>query len=83
MLLLKKLINPIVQRFDNSLLEKDIPKKMEFALSFKMTPLQRRIYKLYIACSKGTLESKVFLSKLFDHPAAIKVTQQYFFGIIF
>jgi RAD54-like protein 2 len=75
-------LKTVVQRYDSSILKNAIPRKYEFAISCKLSKMQKELYLAYVHTANGSkkdlLSSFNTLLLLGNHPAILKnsITQK-------
>ncbi|KAJ3238059.1 hypothetical protein HDU78_003754 [Chytriomyces hyalinus] len=77
---LVNIIDPLLQRVNDDILKKDLPQKNEYVISVRLTPLQEKLYKEYLAHIRGQADVHVNILARFhslmnvcNHPGVCKL----------
>ncbi|KAI8830991.1 SNF2 family N-terminal domain-containing protein [Chytriomyces cf. hyalinus JEL632] len=77
---LVNIIDPLLQRLNDDILKKDLPQKNEYVISVRLTPLQEKLYKEYLAHIRGQADVHVNILARFhslmnvcNHPGVCKL----------
>lgn len=64
--MLKKVIDPIVQRKDEQVIERQLPNKTEFVLGLRFSPIQELLYRVVFQFFFFFFSFSIFFFKLYN-----------------